>query len=189
MHLVGGFSSLVATTYLGPRSGIRGKKRLTPYWLHGRKCSLELFRSTFEPKNIYVRTSWAKYPIQTMTTPCAPVLYIKTPIFWQGSPETVVMGNPTFCCAGLFITWWGYLAMNSASTLGVEGTRLGRLHEMSIICVSISGGSSLPRGLSLPWPVHLVAALQVSFLTTSSMAVTLSMLARWSPQSLDHWFA
>ena len=56
------------------------------------------------------------------------------------------MGNPTFCCAGLFITWWiieiisntndddeimvtsvpgrwGYLAMNSASTLGVEGTR------------------------------------------------------------------
>ena len=39
------------------------------------------------------------------------------------SPETVIMGNPTFCCAGLFITWWGYLAMNSASTLGVEGTR------------------------------------------------------------------
>ena len=38
--------------------------------------------------------------------------------------ETVVMGNPTFCCAGLFITWWGYLAMNSASTMGVEGTRL-----------------------------------------------------------------
>ena len=51
------------------------------------------------------------------------------------------MGNPTFCCAGLFITWWiieiiilmimvtsapgrwGYLAMDSASTLGVEGTR------------------------------------------------------------------
>ena len=23
----------------------------------------------------------------------------------------------------LFITWWGYLAMNSASTFGVEGTR------------------------------------------------------------------
>ena len=48
------------------------------------------------------------------------------------------MGNPTFCLAGLFITWqapnisknthilasrWGYLAMNSASTFGVEGTR------------------------------------------------------------------
>ena len=33
------------------------------------------------------------------------------------------MGNPTFCCAGLFITWWGYLAMSSASTYGVEGTR------------------------------------------------------------------
>ena len=63
VHLVGGFSSLVATVYLGPRTGI------------------------------------------------------------AFSPETVIMGNPTFCCAGLFITWWGYLAMNSASTLGVEGTR------------------------------------------------------------------
>ena len=56
----------------------------------------------------------------------------------QHSTETVVMGNPTFCLAGLFITWychlsspfffncllrWGYLAMNSASTFGVEGTR------------------------------------------------------------------
>ena len=63
VHLVGGFSSLVATLYLGPRTGI------------------------------------------------------------SFSPERVIMGNPTFCCAGLFITWWGYLAMNSASTLGVEGTR------------------------------------------------------------------
>ena len=63
VHLLGGWSSLVATTYLGPRTGI------------------------------------------------------------SGSSETVVMGNPTFCCAGMFITWWGYLAMNSASTLGVEGTR------------------------------------------------------------------
>ena len=43
------------------------------------------------------------------------------------SNETVVMGNPTFCCAGLFITWWGYLAMNSASTMGVEGTRLYKI--------------------------------------------------------------
>ena len=133
-----------------------------------------------------------------------------TPIIWQGSPETVVMGNPTFCCAGLFITWWGYLAMNSASTLGVEGTRWGRLYR--IICslyalhirgqyfvalqhlrlssdCSISGGSSLPRGLFSPWPVHLAAALQVSFSATSSMAATLSMLARWSPLSSDHWFA
>jgi len=63
VHLVGGFSALVVTMYLGPRTG------------------------------------------------------------QQHNTETVVMGNPTFCLAGLFITWWGYLAMNSASTFGVEGTR------------------------------------------------------------------
>ena len=57
-------------------------------------------------------------------------MYINKSKLSPGSPETVVMGNPTFCCAGLFITWWGYLAMNSASTLGVEGTRWGRLHRI-----------------------------------------------------------
>ena len=89
VHLVGGFSSLVATLYLGPRTGLRY------------------------------------------------------------STETVVMGNPTFCCAGLFITWWGYLAMNSASTFGVEGTRQGTLSRNYLIdLIYLVDGFSQLRGQS-----------------------------------------
>ena len=59
------------------------------------------------------------------------------------------MGNPTFCCAGLFITWWGYLAMNSASTLGVEGTRWGRLHRIILWIMWLSRWLQSAKGTVL----------------------------------------
>ena len=62
VHLVGGFSALVVTIYLGPR------------YCHQQSIIRPLLVQCF-------RTGQ------------------------QHSTETVVMGNPTFCLAGLFITW------------------------------------------------------------------------------------
>ena len=97
-------------------------------------------------------------------------MYINKSKLSPGSPETVVMGNPTFCCAGLFITWWGYLAMNSASTLGVEGTRWGRLHRIIRLplCHSLDKlqasimhltSLDLNTGLWLLWRSHVTLIL------------------------------
>ncbi|XP_023323583.1 putative ammonium transporter 3 [Eurytemora carolleeae] len=132
VHLCGGFSSLVATLYLGPRTGL------------------------------------------------------------AFSNETVVMGNPTFCCAGLFITWWGYLAMNSASTMGVEGTRWLQSAKATVLTMlsSFGGGSValfmcyifyghvIPVGRIVnPIMGSLVAYTGITFLCTSFEAITIGSVA------------
>ena len=111
----------------------------------------------------------------------------------MGNPETVVMGNPTFCCAGLFITWWGYLAMNSASTLGVEGTRWLQSAKGTVLTMITSfGGGSMGLFLNYMFfgghTIHvgkmvttvmgsLVSYGAITFLCTPTETIIIGMIA------------
>ena len=56
----------------------------------------------------------------------------------------VVMGNPINKMMGLFMIWWGYLALASAGTMGVTGTKwhLGAKATVIVMNSSFGGGSA-----------------------------------------------